>query len=61
VYYEDFRDIRSAISREKQIKGWLRSKKITLVESTNPTWQDLSANWYGRPEGAKAHASLRSV
>jgi len=61
VYYEDFRDIRSAISREKQIKGWLRSKKIALVESTNPTWQDLSANWYGRPEGAKADASLRSV
>ena len=42
VYYEDFRDIRAAIRREKEIKGWLRSKKIALIESRNPTWQDLS-------------------
>jgi len=39
-------DIRSAISREKQIKGWLRSKKIALIESMNPTWDDLSKGWY---------------
>jgi len=57
VYYEDFRDIRAAIAREKQIKGWLRSKKIALIESMNPRWQDLSAGWYGRSEGANADAS----
>ncbi len=41
VYYEIFDDIMSAITREKQIKGWLRSKKITLIESKNQEWKDL--------------------
>lgn len=45
VYYEDYGDIRAAIAREKQIKGWLRSKKIELIESLNPQWQDLSEGW----------------
>ena len=42
VYYEISEDVRSAIAREKQIKGWLRSKKIKLIESMNPEWKDLS-------------------
>ena len=42
VYYEVTEDVRSAITREKQIKGWLRSKKIRLIESINPGWKDLS-------------------
>ena len=46
VYYEATSDIRSAITREKQIKGWLRAKKVALVESINPGWQDLSADWH---------------
>jgi len=46
VYYEVFGNIRSAIEREKQIKGWLRSKKIALIESVNPEWEDLAADWY---------------
>jgi len=41
VYYEVFDEIMEAIAREKQIKGWLRKKKIDLVESMNPTWRDL--------------------
>ena len=45
VYYEATPDVRAAIEREKQIKGWLRSKKITLIESTNPEWRDLSSEW----------------
>ncbi len=45
VYYEVTRDIRSAIAREKQIKGWLRAKKVSLIESVNPRWEDLSADW----------------
>ena len=40
VYYEIFDDIMSAITREKQIKGWLRSKKILLIEKSNPDWKD---------------------
>jgi putative endonuclease len=42
VYYEQCVDIRSAISREKQLKRWNRQWKIKLIESTNPDWQDLS-------------------
>jgi len=45
VYYEETADVLSAIVREKQIKGWLRKKKITLIESMNPGWQDLSQGW----------------
>ena len=45
VYYEETPDVKAAIAREKQIKGWVRSKKIALIESTNPQWQDLSEGW----------------
>ena len=46
VYYEDTNDIRIAIAREKQLKGWLRVKKVALIESKNPTWKDLAFDWY---------------
>ena len=42
VYFEVTQDVKAAITREKQIKGWLRSKKIALIESVNPEWKDLS-------------------
>jgi putative endonuclease len=45
VYYEETNDINSAIAREKQIKGWLREKKIKLIEESNSEWKDLSTNW----------------
>ena len=41
VYYELFNDIRDAIAREKQIKGWLRIRKKALIDSQNPEWKDL--------------------
>ena len=41
VYYEQTDDVHSALAREKQIKGWLRKKKVALIESVNPVWQDL--------------------
>src|SRR5947207_639403 len=46
VYFEETGDVRAAIAREKQIKGWLRAKKVALIESVNPVWEDLSAGWY---------------
>jgi putative endonuclease len=46
VYFETTEDVGAAISREKQIKGWLRSRKIALIGSINPTWDDLSARWF---------------
>ena len=45
VRYEQFRDIRIAIAREKEIKGWLRKKKIDLIESSNPSWKDLAESF----------------
>ena len=50
VYYETWADVRDAIAREKQIKGWLRKKKVALIESQDPGWEDLSAEWYGKSE-----------
>lgn len=49
MYFEDTPDVTAAIAREKVIKGWRRSKKIALVESVNPQWKDLSAEWFGTP------------
>jgi methylglutaconyl-CoA hydratase len=46
VYYESFQYVNNAIAREKAIKGWLRRKKIALIEAENPTWEDLSAGWF---------------
>ncbi len=46
VYYEETSDVQTALAREKKIKGWLRSKKIELIESVNPKWTDLSQGWY---------------
>ena len=41
VYYEEFSDVRYAIEREKHIKGWLRKKKIALIETLNPNWEEI--------------------
>jgi putative endonuclease len=46
VYYEVSKSVEVAIAREKQIKGWLRRKKIDLIESVNPQWNDLSEGWF---------------
>ncbi|MGA7733542.1 MAG: GIY-YIG nuclease family protein [Chloroflexia bacterium] len=46
VYYASTNDVREAIAREKQIKGWTRIKKVTLIEEMNPYWEDLSLSWY---------------
>ena len=41
VYFESTPDVRAAIEREKQLKGWNRKRKNKLVESKNPRWEDL--------------------
>jgi putative endonuclease len=45
VYYESFDDVHKAIGREKQLKGWVRLKKIALIESKNPRWEDFAEKW----------------
>jgi putative endonuclease len=46
VYWERYDDIRGAIAREKQIKGWSRAKKIALIESRNPKWKDMAEGYF---------------
>ena len=46
LYFETFRDINSAIAREKTIKGWLRKKKLELIRDSNPDWKDISEDWF---------------
>ena len=46
VYYEETKYIDIALAREKEIKGWRRSKKIKLVESINPRWKNLAEDWF---------------
>ena len=48
VYWESFDDVRKAIDREKQLKGWRREKKIALIKKVNPHWKDLAKDW-GQP------------
>ena len=57
VYYEAFDDARSAISREKEIKGWRREKKNDLVQTLNPNWKDLSLELFepGAGEVTRPH------
>ncbi len=50
VYYERFGRVTSAFAREKQLKGWLRSRKLELILRENPLWADLSAGWYPQDE-----------
>jgi putative endonuclease len=47
VHFEQFNDAMLAIEREKQLKGWLREKKIRLIEERNPSWRDLYSDIAG--------------
>ena len=48
VYLERHGDVMTAIRREKEMKAWRREEKISLIESTNAKWKDLSYGWYQR-------------
>jgi putative endonuclease len=54
VHYESFNDVRDAIAREKQIKGWSRRKKETLIRQANPKWIDLAITVLGLGEAPPA-------
>ena len=45
VFFEAFNNVNDALEAEKKIKGWKREKKITLIESMNFSWNDLSIDW----------------
>jgi len=48
VHFETFRDVRLAIAREKEIKGWRREKKIRLIEGQNSQWEDLAERYFAK-------------
>src|SRR5690349_18444044 len=54
VYCEPFSDVGHAIAREKEIKGWLRARKIRLIERRNPTWEDLADRCPREPLGQRS-------
>ena len=56
VHFEEYRDVSNAISREKELKGWLRAKKIALIQRTNPLWRDLAEGLFD----LQLDSSLRS-
>jgi len=47
IHAESFPEVRDAIAREKQIKGWVRSRKLALIAESNPEWRDLGEEWFG--------------
>ena len=61
IYFETYRDVRNAIRREKQLKGWRREKKIALIEKVNAGWKDLARAWYESRGPSTRAPSLRSV
>ena len=65
VYYETFRYVNNAIARETEIKKWRREKKVALIESVNPLWNDLAADWgqpmrLGTADSSRDKAALRN-
>jgi len=49
VYSESANDVNAALSREKQLKGWVRARKVRLIEQKNPTWKDVADTWFAAP------------
>ncbi|MGH9704903.1 MAG: GIY-YIG nuclease family protein [Candidatus Acidiferrales bacterium] len=61
VHFEICGTPSAAIAREKQIKSWRRSKKLTLISSTNPKWDDLSKTLFSRPSPAHPNMIAKSA
>lgn len=52
IHAEGFSEVRDAVAREKQLKGWSRARKLALIAASNPDWRDLGNDWLGvRAEG----------
>lgn len=57
VYFESTDDIGAAIEREKEVKGWVRRKKVALIHTLNPAWEDLSQEWMPSLPRDSSHSS----
>ncbi len=60
VYFEEFGNINDALSAEKKIKGWLRTKKIKLIESINPQWEDLLRSFADAQDDGRGEYATKS-
>jgi len=57
VHFEQTPNVRAAIERETEIKGWSREKKVQLIERTNAGWLDLSQDWFDiQPKKSTCHS-----
>ena len=61
VFFETATNVRGAIAREKELKGWRREKKIALIERENPAWHDLAATWFAKTPLSSRGASRRGI
>jgi putative endonuclease len=61
VWFDHYRNVDDAIACEKKLKGWLRPKKIFLIEKANPRWFDLSADWEQQPRIDNAWPSMEEM
>ena len=61
VYAEEHATAQDAIHREKQIKAWDRAKRVALIESINPAWDDLSTDWYPQRDASVQTEGLKQI
>jgi putative endonuclease len=61
VHFEETSDVQAELAREKQIESWRRSKKVSLIEATNPEWRDLAADWLDIPASAMSFRAKRGI
>ncbi|MBL8126408.1 MAG: GIY-YIG nuclease family protein [Chloroflexia bacterium] len=61
IYAETFSEVRDAIAREKQLKGWRREKKVALIAATNPEWKDLGEEWLETPPSVVTKGTSNEV
>jgi len=61
VYYEVFHDINLAIRREKELKGWTREKKESLINASNPEWKVLASSRGFAPKGKTNQQEMKEI
>jgi putative endonuclease len=54
IHAESYGEIRDAIAREKQVKGWIRARKLALIAESNPDWRELGEEWFGPTDQERA-------
>ncbi|HEY2855294.1 MAG TPA: GIY-YIG nuclease family protein [Gemmatimonadaceae bacterium] len=60
VHFEVTENVKAAIAREKEIKAWRREKRVALIQSSNPAWDDLAEELFGEGSSKADPSSLRS-